>query len=95
MINCIDYTADGNTMITSCNDDSIVLYDLKTGTRDKAQVSLEHYVFSILSAIVIFQVNSKKYGVGIIRFTHETTNAIHTSTKVDSTLAYLSIQTYV
>ncbi|EPB69905.1 hypothetical protein ANCCEY_10996, partial [Ancylostoma ceylanicum] len=33
-----------------------------------------------------FQVNSKKYGVDLIRFSHNTSNAIHCSTKVDGKL---------
>lgn len=36
-------------------------------------------------------VNSKKYGVDLIHFTHSTTNAIHSSTKVDDTIRYLSL----
>lgn len=32
------------------------------------------------------QVNSKKYGVDLIRFSHNTSNAIHCSTKVDGRL---------
>ncbi|CAH1709339.1 unnamed protein product [Chironomus riparius] len=36
-------------------------------------------------------VNSKKYGVDHIRFTHSSMTAIHSSTKVDDTIRYLSL----
>ena len=36
-------------------------------------------------------VNSKKYGVDLIHFTHGNTTAIHSSTKVDHTIRYLSL----
>lgn len=36
-------------------------------------------------------VNSKKYGVDLIHFTHNTNTAIHSSTKVDDTIRYLSL----
>lgn len=36
-------------------------------------------------------VNSKKYGVDLIHFTHTKNTAIHSSTKVDDTIRYLSL----
>lgn len=36
-------------------------------------------------------VNSKKYGVDLIHFTHAKNTAIHSSTKVDDTIRYLSL----
>ncbi|VDM79982.1 unnamed protein product [Strongylus vulgaris] len=72
VINSIDYSADGLTMITSSDDDSIFIYSMQTGTRTR-------------------NVNSKKYGVDLIRFSHNTSNAIHCSTKVDDTIRYLSL----
>lgn len=36
-------------------------------------------------------VNSKKYGVDLIHFTHSPHTAIHSSTKVDDTIRYLSL----
>ncbi|RTG88279.1 COMPASS component SWD2, partial [Schistosoma bovis] len=35
--------------------------------------------------------NSKKYGVNLIQFTHSPTTAIHASTKIDDTIRYLSL----
>ncbi|CAJ0919120.1 unnamed protein product, partial [Mesorhabditis belari] len=71
-INSIDFTADGQTMITSSDDDSIVMYNCNLGTKTRA-------------------VNSKKYGVDLIRFTHNHNTGIHCSTKVDDTIRYLSL----
>ncbi|MFH4984154.1 hypothetical protein AB6A40_010863 [Gnathostoma spinigerum] len=67
-INSLDYSSDGLHMISSSDDDSIVMYDLEKG--DKS-----------------LSVNSKKYGVDLIHFAHNTTTAIHCSTKVDGTLS--------
>lgn len=36
-------------------------------------------------------VNSKKYGVDLIHFTHAKNTAVHSSTKVDDTIRYLSL----
>lgn len=38
-------------------------------------------------------INSKKYGVDLIHFAHTKTTAIHSSTKVDDTIRYMSILT--
>jgi COMPASS component SWD2 len=35
-------------------------------------------------------INSKKYGVDLIHFAHTKTTAIHSSTKVDDTIRYMS-----
>ncbi|KAI1715386.1 WD domain, g-beta repeat domain-containing protein [Ditylenchus destructor] len=71
-INHMDYTSDGQTLITSSNDDSITVYDCNTGTKSRS-------------------VNSKKYGVDLIHFAHTGKDAIHSSTKVDNTIRYLSL----
>ncbi|KAK0410299.1 hypothetical protein QR680_005051 [Steinernema hermaphroditum] len=36
-------------------------------------------------------INSKKYGVDLIRFSHTIDNAVHCSTKIDDTIRYLSL----
>lgn len=71
-VNSIDYSPDGHNMITSSDDDSIVIYNCQTGTKHRS-------------------VNSKKYGVDLIHFTHNTNTGIHCSTKVDDTIRYLSL----
>uniref|UniRef100_A0A915ESQ7 Uncharacterized protein n=1 Tax=Ditylenchus dipsaci TaxID=166011 RepID=A0A915ESQ7_9BILA len=71
-INHMDYTADGQTLITSAHDDSITVYDCNTGTKSRS-------------------VNSKKYGVDLIHFAHASKDAVHSSTKVDNTIRYLSL----
>ncbi|VDM48131.1 unnamed protein product [Toxocara canis] len=70
-INSLDFSADGLQMISSSDDDSIVMYDCSTGQKSRS-------------------VNSKKYGVDLIQFAHNTSNAIHCSTKIDGTLCPLS-----
>eukprot|EP00111_Clytia_hemisphaerica_P018086 TCONS_00053506-protein len=71
-INHIDYTSNGETLITSSDDDSVTLYDCFDGKQKKTS-------------------NSKKYGVSLIQFTHASNTVIHTSTKVDDTIRYLSL----
>ncbi|GAB6022978.1 WD repeat-containing protein 82 [Chamberlinius hualienensis] len=71
-INSLDFSANGETLISSSDDDSIVIYDCEKGMHKRT-------------------LNSKKYGVDLIRFTHAHNTAIHSSTKVDDTLRYLSL----
>ncbi|XP_023221817.1 WD repeat-containing protein 82-like [Centruroides sculpturatus] len=63
-INSIDFSPNGDTLISSSDDDSIVIYDCEKGTHKRT-------------------LNSKKYGVDLIHYTHATNTAIHSSTKVD------------
>ncbi|XP_067134352.1 WD repeat-containing protein 82 [Centruroides vittatus] len=71
-INSIDFSPNGDTLISSSDDDSIVIYDCEKGTHKRT-------------------LNSKKYGVDLIHYTHATNTAIHSSTKVDDTIRYLSL----
>lgn len=71
-INSIDFSQDGTTLISSSNDDAIIIYDCEKGTVKRT-------------------LQSKKYGVGLIRHTHTSNTAIHTSNKVDDTIRYLSL----
>ncbi|VDM09638.1 unnamed protein product [Wuchereria bancrofti] len=71
-INSLDFSADGLQMISSSDDDSIIMYDCVSGQKSRS-------------------VNSKKYGVDLIQFAHNTSNAIHCSTKVDDVIRYLSL----
>lgn len=50
-INSIDFSANGEKLISCSFDDQIVLYDCEKGTQTRT-------------------VNSKKYGVDLIHFTH-------------------------
>ncbi|KAF6034374.1 WDR82 [Bugula neritina] len=72
VINSINFSPQGDTLISSSDDDQIVIYDCQNGTPKK-------------------NLNSKKYGVGLINYTHAQNTAIHSSTKVDDTLRYLSL----
>lgn len=71
-INSIDFSQDGTTLISSSNDDAIIIYDCEKGTVKRT-------------------LQSKKYGVGLIRHTPVSNTAIHTSTKIDDTIRYLSL----
>lgn len=71
-VNSIDFTKDGNTLISSSDDESIVLYDCQKGLQTRTLMS-------------------KKYGVDLIRYTHSANTVIHSSSKVDDTLRYLSL----
>nr|CAG4637810.1 EOG090X073E [Chydorus sphaericus] len=71
-INNIDFSPTGDALISSSEDDQIVIYDVEKGTQKRT-------------------VNSKKYGVDLVHFTHAKNTAIHASTKVDDTIRYLSL----
>lgn len=71
-INSLDFSAAGDTLISSSDDESIVIYDCQAGSPKKS-------------------LNSKKYGVDLIHYTHASNTAIHSSTKVDDTIRYLSL----
>ncbi|PAV69693.1 hypothetical protein WR25_16813 isoform B [Diploscapter pachys] len=49
------------------------------------------FLFDMQSGQKKKNVNSKKYGVSLIRFSHNISNAVHCSTKVDDTIRYLSL----
>jgi len=71
-INSIDFSQDGKSLISSSDDDTIMLYDCEKGIKKR-------------------EINSKKYGVDLIRYTHANNTAIHTSTKENDTIRYLSL----
>ncbi|XP_075677665.1 WD repeat domain 82 [Dermatophagoides pteronyssinus] len=71
-INSIDFSPSGDTLISSSDDDSIVIYDCEKGIHKRT-------------------LNSKKYGVDLIHYTHAPNTAIHSSNKVDDTIRYLSL----
>uniref|UniRef100_A0A1I8GPS7 WD_REPEATS_REGION domain-containing protein n=1 Tax=Macrostomum lignano TaxID=282301 RepID=A0A1I8GPS7_9PLAT len=71
-VNCINFAANGDTLIASSDDDLIVIYDCIEGAPKRT-------------------LNSKKYGVDLIQFTHAANTAIHCSTKVDDTIRFLSL----
>jgi len=71
-INSVDFSVQGDTLISSSDDESIVIYDCQTGIPKRS-------------------LNSKKYGVDLIHYTHASNTAIHSSTKIDDTIRYLSL----
>ncbi len=48
-------------------------------------------LISSTQTLLVFQVNSQKYGVDLVRFSHARNAAVHASTKVDDDLRYLSL----
>lgn len=71
-INSIDFSQDGKSLISSSDDDTIILYDCERGLKKR-------------------EIMSKKYGVDLIRYTHASNTAIHTSTKENDIIRYLSL----
>lgn len=73
-INSIDFSKDGNTLISSSEDDSMVIYNCENGN-------------------LMQTINSKKYGVDLIQYTHDPDTAIHSSNKENDTIRLLSLST--
>jgi len=71
-INSIDFSQDGRNLISSSDDDTIILYDCERGLKKR-------------------DIASKKYGVDLIKYTHANNTAIHTSTKENDIIRYLSL----
>lgn len=71
-IKAIDYSPNGEQLISCSEDDKVVIYDCENGIQTNI-------------------LNSKKYGVDLIHFTHEQNAAIHSSTKVDDKIRYLNL----
>lgn len=71
-INSIDFSPDGKNLISSSDDDTIVLYDCEKGVKKR-------------------EIMSKKYGCDLIKYTHATNTAIHTSNKENDIIRYLSL----
>ncbi|XP_040582262.1 WD repeat-containing protein 82 [Lepeophtheirus salmonis] len=71
-INSFHFSWDGLTLISSSEDDQILIYDVEKGTQKR-------------------RVNSQKYGVDLIHFTHASNAALHASTKRDDAIRYLSL----
>ncbi|XP_042873023.1 WD repeat-containing protein 82-like [Penaeus japonicus] len=84
-INNIDFSPSGDLLITSSDDDQIVIYDCEKGT---PEIYIPH-LFPIPRNKRTL--NSKKYGVDLIHFTHAKNSAIYSSTKIDDTIRYLSL----
>ena len=82
-INAMNFSLDGETLISSSDDDSIVIYDCKEGEYVHTKASFDLCIFLIRTKRTLF---SKKYGVDLIHFIHGTEQVLHGSTKVDGRL---------
>ncbi|XP_002130040.1 WD repeat-containing protein 82-like [Ciona intestinalis] len=72
-INSIDFSANGENLISASDDDSIVIYDCANEGKSKRTL------------------NSKKYGVDHINYTHAGNTVIYSSNKVDDAIRYQSL----
>ncbi|MGH0185541.1 UNVERIFIED_CONTAM: hypothetical protein FKN15_018001 [Acipenser sinensis] len=88
-INCFDFSSNGETVISSSDDDSIVLYDCQEGNSNGETVISS----SDDDSIVLYDCQegkpkrtlySKKYGVDLIRYTHAANTVVYSSNKVDA-----------
>jgi COMPASS component SWD2 len=82
-INAMNFSLDGETLISSSDDDSIVIYDCKEGeyvliSFKKSKFDLFEFFYRTKRTLF-----SKKYGVDLIHFIHGTEQVLHGSTKVD------------
>lgn len=71
-ITSLDFDDSGVWCLSAGEDESIQLYDCRTGKYNKTSFS-------------------KKYGVGLARFTHDANHCVYSSTKEDDTIRYLSL----
>ena len=71
-ISSLSFAPDGLNLVTSSEDDQIVIFDSEKGVQKRL-------------------VNSQKYGVSHVRFTHAKNALVHASTKVDDDVRYLSL----
>eukprot|EP00095_Tigriopus_kingsejongensis_P001573 snap_masked-scaffold907_size82601-processed-gene-0.9 protein:Tk01573 transcript:snap_masked-scaffold907_size82601-processed-gene-0.9-mRNA-1 annotation:"wd repeat-containing protein 82" len=73
-VNHMNFSGCGGYMISSAEDDQIIIYDCEKGVQKKC-------------------VNSKKYGVDLIHFTHQNkNNVVHASTKENDIIRLLDVQ---
>lgn len=90
-INSIDFSTNGEKLISCSFDDQIVLYDCEKGTQTrtvnskKYGVDLIHFTHS--SMVIFLTSSSNSNNFSLISFQ----TAIHSSTKVDDTIRYLSL----
>ncbi|KAG1686080.1 WD repeat-containing protein 82 [Nymphon striatum] len=90
-INSIDFSPNGDTLISSSEDDSIAIYDCEKGVRRFYMKLILESEKETESCSHKRTLNSKKYGVDLIHYTHAANTAVHSSTKVDDTIRYLSL----
>lgn len=81
----------GNPVVTTGNSITSICFDdrgdrlLTCGNDEKIQL------FSMSSGRLVDTHYSKKYGVDLVRFTHDINNMVHASTKVDHAIRYHSL----
>ncbi|CDW54793.1 Putative histone h3 lys4 methyltransferase comple x and rna cleavage factor ii complex subunit swd2 [Trichuris trichiura] len=71
-INSVCFSSDGSYLISSAEDDTLTVYDCRTGQGH-------------------LRLCSRKYGADQVIFTHTNLNCLHSSTKSDDAIRYLSL----
>ncbi|KFD49386.1 hypothetical protein M513_09749 [Trichuris suis] len=71
-INSVCFSSDGSCLISSAEDDTLTVYDCRTGQGH-------------------LRLCSRKYGADQVIFTHTNLNCLHSSTKSDDAIRYLSL----
>ena len=91
-VNCIDFSANGEHMICSSNDDSIVIYCCQEGrwalnrVYPKLWSPLDNhrYIYSVSNICRPKRtLYSKKYGCDLLQYTHAPNTIVYSSNKVD------------
>lgn len=90
-VNCLDFSANGDTMISSSNDDSIVIYCCVEG-----RCALFRPHLHLTKTISIPRrpkrtLYSKKYGCDLLQYTHAPNTIVYSSNKVDGEPYTLSL----
>lgn len=73
-INAIDFSQNGDTMISGDSSEQIIVYDCDKSDQLKT-------------------INVRKYGVDLVRYTHDPNVFIHTSTKIDHNIRLMNEDT--
>ena len=84
-VNCLDFSANGDQMIASSNDDSIVIYCCIEGRC--ALLGIPHLGEILPQQRSYYRpkrtLYSKKYGCDLLQYTHAPNTIIYSSNKVD------------
>lgn len=72
-ISAINFSSNGQQLISCSEDDQIIIYDCDKGTEERT-------------------VHSKKYGVDFVQFAPNQDTVLHSSTKVNDAIRFLSLE---
>ena len=81
-VNCLDFSANGDQMIASSNDDSIVIYCCLEGRWALFRIARRYYPY-LYECRPKRTLYSKKYGCDLLQYTHAPNAIVYSSNKVD------------